>query len=56
MEFYFARYVVNFGIDSRSSCHTDNRKKSVLILGKGMTEGINDGPGAAEKKFGIDFS
>ena len=35
----FARNVVIFGVDNRSSLHTDNRKNNVLVLGKGPTYG-----------------
>ena len=36
--------------------HTDNRKNSLLVLGKGPTDYINGSVGAAEKKFSINFS
>ena len=29
-----------FGVDMSSSTNTDNRKKEVLILGKGPTQGL----------------
>ena len=36
--------------------HTDNRKNSLLVLGKRPTDYINGSVGAAEKKFSINFS
>ena len=32
--------VTIFGIDMNSSSHIDNKKKSILILGKGLTQGL----------------
>ena len=54
--FGFTRNVVIFGVDNRSSSHTDNRKNIFLVLGEGPLEGINDRVGAAEKEIGINFS
>ena len=34
----------------------DNQKINFLVLGEGPTDGINDGAGAAENKFSINFS
>ena len=45
-----------FGVDNSSSSHSNNRKKNVLLLGKGPTFGINGIFGVAEKKFDINFS
>ena len=35
-----SRNVTIFGVDMRSSPHTDNQKKYILILGKGPTQGL----------------
>ena len=35
----FGRNVVIFGVDMSSSVHVDNKKKDILILGKGPTQG-----------------
>ena len=32
--------VIIFGVDMSSSAKIDNRKKDILILGKGPTEGL----------------
>ena len=34
------RNVIIFGVDMSSHSHTDNKKKDILILGKGPTQGI----------------
>ena len=34
------RNVMIFGVDMRSSSHIDNKKKDILILGKGPTQGL----------------
>ena len=34
------RNVINFGVDMSSSTKIDDRKKDILILGKGPTEGL----------------
>ena len=54
----FARNIVNFGFDGRSSSHTDNRKNNFLVIGEGPHDGINDSTGAADfsiKIFGINL-
>ena len=39
-----------------SSVHEDNRKKEILILGKGPTQGLDDTTLTAEKEYAINFS
>ena len=34
--------MVIFGVDNTSASHTDNRKNVFLVLGEGLTDGIND--------------
>ena len=48
-----ARNVVIFGGDNSSSSHADNGKNEFLVLGEGLTYGIN---GAPEKRFSINFT
>ena len=54
----FARNIVNFGVDDSPLSHTDDRENNYLVLGEGLTDGINDGTSSAEKKlvFSIEFS
>ena len=40
-----------------SSCaHIDNRKKDILILGEGPTQGLDDTTLTAEAKYPINFT
>ena len=36
----FGQNVLTFGVDMSSSAHIDNKKKHVLVLGKGPTQGL----------------
>ena len=36
----FGQNVIIFGVDMNSSAHIDNKKKDILILGKGRTQGL----------------
>ena len=45
--------VIIFGVDNRSSSHTDNHKNNFLVLGQGDTFGINGSFCAPEKKSSI---
>ena len=49
------RNVVIFGVDISSSKKTDNRKKDILILGKGPTQGL-ELTLSAEKMYSINFT
>ena len=44
------------GVDSTLSSDVDNRKNKFLVVGEGLTFGINEICGSAEKKFSINFS
>ena len=48
------RNVIIFVVDMSSSTKTDNRKKGVLILGKGPTQGLEHTL-SAEKMYSINF-
>ena len=39
-----------------SSAHIDNRKKGILILGEGPTQGLDDPTLTAETKYPINFT
>ena len=49
------RNIIIFGVDMISSSHIDNKKKNILILGKGPTQGLEHTP-AAEKLYSINFT
>ena len=50
-----ARRVIIFGVDMSSSPKIDNRKKDILILGKGLTQGLEHTL-SAEKMYSINFT
>ena len=49
------RNVIIFGVDMSSSPHIDNKKKDILIPGKGPTQGLEHTM-AAEKLYSINFT
>ena len=51
----FGQNVLIFGADMSFSAHIDNRKKDILILGIGSTQGLEHTL-TAEKMFSIDFT
>ena len=52
----FGKIVIIFGADMSSFSHVDNRKKDVLILGKGPIKGLEDTTLIAAKEDTINFS
>ena len=51
----FGQNVIIFGVNMNSSAHIDNKKKDILILGKGRTQGLEHTL-TAEKKYLINFT
>ena len=51
----FGQNVIIFGVDISSSAHIDNKKKNILILGKGPTQGL-EYTLTAEKMYSISFT
>ena len=49
------RNIITFGVDMSSSSHIDNKKKDILILGKGPTQGLEHSL-TAEKLYSINFT
>ena len=47
----FDKQVIIFGADMSSSVHIDNKKKDILILGEGSTQGLDDTALTAEKNI-----
>ena len=47
----FDRNCIIFGVDMSSSVHVDNKKKDILILGKGPTQGLDGTTLTAEELF-----
>ena len=52
----FGKNVILFGVDMNSSVHVDNKKKDILILGEGPTQGSEDTTPTAEKKYSVNFT
>ena len=51
----FGQNVLIFGVDMSSSSHIDNKKKDILVLGKGPTQGLEH-TFTAEKMYAINFT
>ena len=51
----FGQYVIILGLDMSSSVHVDNKKKDILILGKGPSQGLVHTL-TAEKMYSINFT
>ena len=47
----FGRDCINFGVDMSSSVYVDNKKKSILTLGKGATQRLDGATLTAEKSI-----
>ena len=52
----FGNNAMIFGADMSSSVHIDNKKKDLLILGKGQTQRLGQHSLTAEKMYSINFS
>ena len=53
--FNWGQNVIIFGVDNSSSVHIDNKKKYILVLGKGPTQGVDDTTVTAAE-YSINFS
>ena len=51
----FGQNVLIFGVDMSSSAHIDNKKKDILVLGIGPTQGLEHTL-TAEKMYSINFT
>ena len=51
----FGQNVLIFRVDMSSSAHVDNKKKDILVLGKGPTQGLEHTL-TAEKMYLINFT
>ena len=52
----FGKNVIKFVVDMSSSVHTDNKKKDILILGKGLADSLDNTALPAEKEYSVNFS
>ena len=51
----FGQNIIIFGADMSFSAHIDNKKKDILIIGKGPAQGLEDTL-TAEKMYSIYFT
>ena len=51
----YGQNLIIFGVDMSSSIHIDNKKKDMLILGRGPTQGL-ESTLTAEKLYSINFT
>ena len=51
----FGQNVLIFGADMSTSIHIDNKKKDILVLGRGTTQGL-ESTLTAEKMYSINFA
>ena len=51
----YGQNVIIFGVDMSSSIHIDNKKKDILILGRGATQGL-ESTLTAEKMYSVNFT
>ena len=51
----FGQNALIFGVDMSFSAHIDNKKKDILVLGKGPTQGLEHTL-TAEKMYSINFT
>ena len=52
----FGKNVIMFGVDMSSSAHVENKKKDILILAEGLTQGLDDTTLTVETKYPINFT
>ena len=52
----FGNNAIIFGVDMSSSVHIDDKKKDILILGKGPAQGLGEHSLIVEKMYSINFS
>ena len=52
----FGRNCIIFGQDMRSSVHTNNNTKNILVLGKDFVQGLRNTKIYAEKLYSINFT
>ena len=51
----FGQNILIFGVDMSSSVHIDNKKKAILVLEKGPTQGLENTL-TAERMYSINFT
>ena len=54
--FDFGKNIIVFGVANSSSTHTDYRKRDILVLGEGSTQGLDNVAIITEAKYFINFT
>ena len=52
----WGKNAVAFGVDHSSSVHIDNERKDILVVGDGVTQGLDNTLLKEEAKYSINFS
>ena len=52
----WGKHVIIFGVEYNLSVLIDKRKKFILILGEGQTDGLDDTKIASEDKYSINIT
>ena len=52
----FGRNCINVRVDMSSSVHVDHKKKYILVLGEGRTQGVDGTILTAQKAYSINFT
>ena len=55
LSFDWGKNVVIFEVGNSSSVHFNNKKKDILVLGEGRTQGLDDTTITAEAKYSVNF-
>ena len=55
LNFDWGKNFVIFGVHNSSSVHTDNKRKGILVLGEGPTQGQDDTTKTPIAKYSISF-
>ena len=53
--FGWGKNIIIFGVGNSLSVHTDNKRKYILVLGEGITQGLYDTMITAEAKYCLNF-
>ena len=48
--------MIHFGADMSSSLHVDNKKKDILVIAEGTTQGLDNTTNQAEAKYPVNFT
>ena len=52
----FGKNIIIFGVDNSYSVHVDNKKRNIIVLDEGLTQGLDNIAITAEDKYPINFT